>query len=225
VVDLSARRKRQEKKVPCRLGHNYFFTLKTNATSAITIYTRSTRVTNPRMPTNTSPELKFFMYLDPDEAKKPDNKRLVRVHVARNSHAKTRNARTHKSPPRTNTPQQADQGQEDPGSLQLQAVDAHGSEPDNYQLPLGPASTSQVSPSPSIPCDTPSSPYPPGMFVVDPALSDPCRPTPLAWLPSEGPARDLVLGLSQEERTLLDYCRSRPQTLLSEPTIPMGGHV
>ncbi|ROV92987.1 hypothetical protein VMCG_09004 [Cytospora schulzeri] len=46
-------------------------------------------------PTCTDPptELKFFLFSDPAEAKSRDNKRLVRSHVARTSHAKTRHAR------------------------------------------------------------------------------------------------------------------------------------
>ncbi|KAF3762800.1 hypothetical protein M406DRAFT_72789 [Cryphonectria parasitica EP155] len=39
------------------------------------------------------PELKFFMYSDPAEAKTADNKKLVRSHVARTSHAKSRRSR------------------------------------------------------------------------------------------------------------------------------------
>lgn len=40
------------------------------------------------------PELKFFMISDPAEAKTPGNKKLVRSHVARTSHAKSRHARS-----------------------------------------------------------------------------------------------------------------------------------
>lgn len=142
------------------------------------------------MSTNTRPELKFFLYSDPAEAKKPDNKRLVRVHVARNSHAKTRNART-------TTPSKTSPARGGEECLQLQA---HGSELDGELV--GRAL------SPSIPSEIRSSPYPPGMFILDPALSGPSRPSPLAWLPSEEPARSLVQGLSQEEQLLLDHCKS-----------------
>lgn len=146
---------------------------------------------HPKMSTNTRPELKFFLYSDPEEAKKPDNKRLVRVHVARISHAKTRNARTQTSriyPTR---------GEEE--CLQLRAP---GSELDGLVI--------NRALSTSMPSEIHSSPYPPGMFVVDPALSGPSHTTPLAWLPSEGPARALAQGLSQEEQFLLDHCKSQP---------------
>lgn len=39
-------------------------------------------------------ELKFFFMSDPAEAKTPNNKKLVRSHVARTSHAKYRHARS-----------------------------------------------------------------------------------------------------------------------------------
>lgn len=40
------------------------------------------------------PELKFFMISNPAEAKTPSNKKLVRSHVARTSHAKSRHAKS-----------------------------------------------------------------------------------------------------------------------------------
>lgn len=133
------------------------------------------------MSTNTRPELKFFLYSDPAEAKTPDNKRLVRVHVARNSHAKTRNSRTNTA----NTYQA--RGEEDYLQAQGNELDAQ--------------SVSRAS-SPSIPSASRSSPYPPGIFELDPSLPR----SPLAWLPSEGPAQSLVQGLSPEEHFLLDHC-------------------
>lgn len=151
-------------------------------------------MTQQRMSTNTRPELKFFLYSDPEEAKKPDNKRLVRVHVARNSHAKTRNAR--------NKPTNTFQTRGEEQCLQLQA---HCGELDGQVV------NSQAS-SPSISSSSRTSPYPPGMFVVDPSLPKPSFPSPLAWLPSEGPARDRVQGLSPEEQFLLDHCESHPRT-------------
>lgn len=149
-------------------------------------------MTPQRMSTNTRPELKFFLYSDPEEAKKPDNKRLVRVHVARNSHAKTRNAR--------NKPTNTYQTRGEEQRLQLQA---HGGELDGQVA-------SQAS-SPSISSGSRTSPYPAGMFVVDPSLPKPSFPSPLAWLPAEGPARERVQGLSPEEQFLLDHCKSHPE--------------
>lgn len=132
------------------------------------------------MPTNTNPELKFFLYSDPADAKTPDNKKLVRVHVARNSHAKTRNARNN-----TEITYQA-RGEENHLQAQGNELDA--------QL------VSRES-SPSMPSASRSSPYPPGMFELDPSL-----PRSLAWLPSEDPAQNLVQGLSTDEKFLLDHC-------------------
>lgn len=134
------------------------------------------------MSTNTNPELKFFLYSDPAEAKTPDNKRLVRVHVARNSHAKTRNTR--------NNTAMTYQAHGDGGEDYLQA---EGNEFDAQLV-------SQES-SPSIPSASRSSPYPPGMFELDPSL-----PSSLAWLPSEDPAQSLIQGLSKDEKFLLDHC-------------------
>lgn len=132
------------------------------------------------MSTNTRPELKFFLYSDPAEAKTPDNKRLVRVHVARNSHAKTRNART-----RTPNGHQA-HGEEE----YLQA--------DSNELD---ARVVSRTPSPSIPSGSQSSPHPPEVSDLDPSL-----PSPSLQLPSGGPAQGLIQGLSPDERFLLDHC-------------------
>ncbi|KAL2284729.1 hypothetical protein FJTKL_08809 [Diaporthe vaccinii] len=131
------------------------------------------------MSTNTRPELKFFLYSDPAEAKTPDNKRLVRVHVARNSHAKTRNART-----RTPNRHQA-HGEED-------YLQAHSNELD--------AQVVSRTPSPSIPSGSQSSPYPPEVSELDLSL-----PSPSFQLPSGGPAQGLLQGLSPDERFLLDH--------------------
>lgn len=137
------------------------------------------------MSTNTRPELQFFLYSDPAEAKRPDNKRLVRVHVARNSHAKTRSART-----RASRTCQA-RGEED-------CLQARGNDPGSQVV-------SRAS-SPSIPSASRSSPHPPGVFGLDPSL--PCS---LAWLPPSGPVQPLFQGLSPEEQFLLDHCEYHPQ--------------
>lgn len=139
-----------------------------------------TTLEKAKMSTNTQPELKFFLYSDPAEAKSPDNKRLVRVHVARNSHAKTRNART-----RTSNQHQA-HGEED-------YLQGHSNELD--------AQVVSRTPSPSIPSGSQSSPDPLGVF--EPATS---LPSPLVQLPSGGPAQRLVQGLSPDDRFLLDHC-------------------
>lgn len=132
------------------------------------------------MSTNNNPELKFFLYSDPADAKTPDNKKLVRVHVARNSHAKTRNARN------STTMRYQERGEED-------YLQAQGNELDAQLV-------SQES-SLSIPSSSQSSPYPPGMFELDPSL-----PSSLTWLPSKDPAQNLVQGLSTDEKFLLDHC-------------------
>lgn len=139
-----------------------------------------TTLETTKMPTNTRPELKFFLYSDPAEAKSPDNKRLVRVHVARNSHAKTRNARTSTS----NEPQA--HGEEDYRQAHRNELDA--------QVVLR-------TPSPSIASGSEPSPSPQGVFELDPSL-----PNPLVQLPSGGPAQGLIQGLSPDERFLLDHC-------------------
>lgn len=53
---------------------------------------------NPFQPGSSEPptELKFFMFSDPAETRTADNKKLVRSHVARTSHAKSRHARNSK---------------------------------------------------------------------------------------------------------------------------------
>lgn len=132
------------------------------------------------MPTNTNPELKFFLYSDPAEAKTPDNKKLVRVHVARNSHAKTRNARNN------TTIRYQERGEEE-------YLQAQGNELDTQLV--------NRESSPSMPSASRSSPYPPGMFELDPSL-----PSSLAWIPSEDRAQNLVQGLSTDEKFLLDHC-------------------
>ncbi|KAJ0120646.1 hypothetical protein J7T55_015377 [Diaporthe amygdali] len=127
------------------------------------------------MSTNTRPELKFFLYSDPAEAKTADNKRLVRVHVARNSHAKTRSART-----RASRGEQAD------------CLRSRSHEPIRQVV-------SRTS-SPSLPSTTPTSPDLSSDLDLETSLS-----RPFNWLPSGAQAQSLVQGLSSLEQSLLDH--------------------
>ncbi|POS73056.1 hypothetical protein DHEL01_v208546 [Diaporthe helianthi] len=137
----------------------------------------------------TRPQFKFFLYSDPADAKKPDNKRQVRIHVARNSHAKTRKARIQKT---TRTCQA--RGDKEPKDHQN-----HGGRSSRQ---VADWAWSNLTPL----CSGPrSSPYPPGVMVFDSTLPTPCNPTILAWVPPTGSARRFVQVLSQEEQVLLDH--------------------
>lgn len=142
------------------------------------------------MSTNTRPQFKFFLYSDPEEAKKPDNKRQVRIHVARNSHAKTRNART-----KTARPCPA-RGQDECPQDQAHGSRSGGQVAHRYWSLLPPI-------SPGLR----SSPYPPGVMVFDSTLPTPSHSSILAWVPYTGPARGLLQELSPEEQFLLDHCK------------------
>ncbi|KAG8156610.1 hypothetical protein KVR01_013561 [Diaporthe batatas] len=140
------------------------------------------------MSANTRPQLKFFLYSDPEEAKKPDNKRQVRIHVARNSHAKTRNART-----KTTKTCQARGGND---CLQYQASGStSGGQVACRNWALLPPMSSGLG----------SSPYPPGVMFFDTTLPTRSYPDLLAWVPSTGPAQGLLQELSLEEKFLLDH--------------------
>lgn len=136
------------------------------------------------MSTKNRPELQFFLYSDPAEAKRPDNKKLVRVHVARISHAKTRKART-----KVSKPHEAHGAGE--------CVQVHGNRSDGQVVSRKSSPTTH---------STKRSSLAPGVIELAHA-----PPSPWGWLPSKGPAPALVQRLSPEENFLLDYCEWYPE--------------
>lgn len=126
-------------------------------------------------------ELKFFMFSDPAEARSPSNKKLVRSHVARTSHAKSRRARS----------DSIMAGSSSQGAIENTQYDYEAVAPENSKM--GPTSSTSWGSSPSYE----------GVFNT----SGPSFVSAVYQTSGKGPANYVPGQLSPDEQYLLDHCR------------------
>lgn len=162
-----------------------------------------------KRPTNPPTELKFFLFSDPSAAKSRDNKRLVRSHVARTSHAKSRHAREIEREMTLGKPQESE-----PGDELLAAGEELVPSSVGQALP-SPTSTSMPSSwiaSQNSPVDFPTHP----LALVDPGIRDQIQAS--------------VQQLSPWEQFLFDHCtsitcfvpRSRPSQIADKGKLQLS---
>lgn len=127
------------------------------------------------------PELKFFMFSDPAEARSASNKKLVRSHVARTSHAKSRRAQSDNVAASSSSQ----------GGLEHVQYEYEAEAPENSMA--GPLSSSSWDSSTS---------YQGSFTMPEPQFAS----AGYQSYGSQGPANYAPTQLSSDEQYLLDHC-------------------